>query len=186
MPRDRPSAAEPSRRRQLLVGSAVIALIGGFLLLCGLGRLMPGLVGEWFGMVVGILTTPLLMEASLFLLGLFAVLVINHWRRVREGDEFVILEQAEGPGAEALPEPARWGLLPDPAPPGEEPDLLTRAEGALEAGDPDSALECLALMGDDERNQPAALRVRIRLARATGRDELARRLEQRLDQSPAG
>ena len=185
-PMSRRPSEEPSRRRQILVGFGVIVLVSGVIMLCWLGRMAPGFLGEWFGMVAGIATTPFLMEASLFLLGLLAVLVVNHWRHTREGDELVYLEQAEGPGTEALPESARWAVYRDQPPEGEEPDLLSRAEGAVEVGDLETAVECLSLMDDAERQQPAALRTRIRLAHASGHEELARRLEARLAQSSEG
>ena len=182
------SAAKPpageSRGFQILIGIGGFAALAAFMTLLWLGRHLPGFLGEWFGTLAGILTTPIFMEASFLVFGILLVMAINHWRRAREGDEFVYLDLAQGPGSELLPEQARWAIYPEAPLVPENPDLLSRAEGALEIGDHDSVIEALAAMTDDERNQPATLRLRARLARATGRTELAERLEALLDPDP--
>lgn len=65
-------------------------------------RFLPGLLGEWVGTMIGILTTPFFMEASFAILGLLIVIMLNHWRVSRDGDEFVELEIPE----EATPQAA--------------------------------------------------------------------------------
>lgn len=60
-------------------------------------RIVPGLVGETLGTIMGIVTTPFFMEASFVILGLVIVITLNHFRQVREGDDFVTLEIAEDP-----------------------------------------------------------------------------------------
>ncbi|HEY8990425.1 MAG TPA: hypothetical protein VIM46_00465, partial [Luteolibacter sp.] len=57
------------------------------------------------------------------------------------------------------------------------PGLLAQAEGALAIGDFEATAEALAAMDEAELARPETRRLRIALARATGRDELARRLE---------
>jgi hypothetical protein len=55
-------------------------------------RFLPGLLGEWVGTMIGIITTPFFMEASFAILGLVIVITLNHWRISRDGDEFVEME----------------------------------------------------------------------------------------------
>lgn len=172
-----------SRVKQVFVGIgaifAVVLIIGAI----WYGGTLPGFVGEWFAMVLGIITTPFLMEASFIILGLLIVMALNYWRLSRDGDELVYLEQAEGPGSETLPESARWAIYQDQPLDPENPGLLAQAEGALEIGDHAGAVEALAAMKDAERDSPPVLKLRIELARATGKDDLAKRLEAKLAKS---
>jgi hypothetical protein len=81
------------RPKQVLAGTAVIAGVSGLLLLLALGRFLPGLGGEFFARILGIITTPFLMEVTLFVLGIVLVMTLNHWRQRRDGDELVHLEE---------------------------------------------------------------------------------------------
>jgi hypothetical protein len=56
-------------------------------------RFIPGWVGESVGTLAGIMSTPFFMEASFILIGLVIVLSLNTWRRNREGDELVFLDE---------------------------------------------------------------------------------------------
>jgi hypothetical protein len=79
--------------RQIAVGAGVLAALA--LLVCTSlagWRHVPGLAGEWLGTVVGVMSTPFLLEASFFLLGLAVVLAINGWHQQRGGDEWVDLD----------------------------------------------------------------------------------------------
>ena len=162
---------------QVLVGAAILV---GLLIVTTLIRLLgllPGFVGEVFAMFAGFLSTPVFLEVSFFVLGLLIVLAVNHLRRVREGDEFVYLEQVSGPEAKDLPEHAKFAVFPETPLPPETPGLLAQAEGALAIGDFEATAEALATMDEAELARPETRRLRIALAKATGRDELARRLE---------
>lgn len=181
---DHSAPPEESRVKQVLVGLVAIFMVCGLIALGWAGRMLPGFIGEWFGVVIGIVTTPVLMEASFIVLGLMIVITINYWRQWREGDELVYLEQAEGPGSESLPEEARWALYREKPLEPESPTLLAQAEGALEIGDYASVLEALTEMSDDERDSEPVIHLRIKLARATGKHDLAERLEQDLSASP--
>lgn len=66
-------------------------------------RMLPGLLGEWIGFMVGIMTTPFCMETSFVILGLVIVIFLNHWRQRRDGDEFVHL--ADLPRSESAAKP---------------------------------------------------------------------------------
>lgn len=158
-------------------------MVAGIIVTCWAARFIPGFLGEWFGIVSGIATTPFLMEGSLILLGFMIVLALNAWRQHREGDELVYLEQVEGPGSDTFPEQARQVLYDSPPLDPETPAAAVRLEGALDIGDHESAAEILMEMPDEERAHPDVMRLRVRLAEATGKSELARRLR---DESPHG
>jgi hypothetical protein len=65
-------------------------------------RFIPGLVGESFGTIAGLISTPFIMEATFAILGLMIVIGLNAWRRHKAGDEYVaidISEPGDTPGA---------------------------------------------------------------------------------------
>ena len=77
------------RWQQIAWGAGILAALGA--LACGTlvgWRHVPGLLGEWLGVIVGVATTPFLLEASAVVVGLAVVLALNAWRRHREGDEW--------------------------------------------------------------------------------------------------
>ena len=163
------------RTRQIAVAAAIVLGVGA--LVCAILLLwprIPGVLGEWLGFLAGVVTTPFFMEASFALLGLSLVIAINHWRQKKAGDELVYLEQVE-PDA-GLPEHAAWALFTDPPLDAEMPTALEQAEGAMAIGDHHAVGEILAAMTEDELRQPAALAIRIQLAKASGLENLARRL----------
>ena len=174
-------AAPPeSRPRQILWGALIIGLVGLLLVLFWFGRHLPGPIGEWFALIVGIATSPFLMPVAFILLGFFVVNTVNGLRRHREGDECVYLETAQGPGSEELPAAAR-NVIYDKSPlPSESPDAIVRLEGALAIHDHLGAVELLEEMSEEQRNRPDVLRLRIELADATGKTEIASRLRQQL------
>jgi hypothetical protein len=166
------------RTTQILVCAAILLALTS--VVCGLligWRYLPGLLGEWTGFMVGVLTSPFFMEASFAVIGLTIVLAINHWRQKRAGDELMYLEQVDD--AAGLPEHAAWALYRDPLA-GEVPPLLVQAEGALAIGDHETAAECLAALPEEDLKRTDVLAVRLDLARATGRSVLAAQLEREL------
>jgi len=174
--------ADP-RVKQVIVGIGGIFFVFILVGLIWYGRNLPGFLGECFAMLGGIITTPFLMEASFIVIGLLIVMVLNYWRLHRDGDEFVYLEQAEGPGSESLPDSARWAIYKDAPLDPVNPDLLAQAEGALEIGDHEGAVEALASMTDSEREALPVLKFRLALAHASGKEELAKRLQAKLAES---
>ncbi len=172
--------ATDSRRRQIIVGALIIGAVGLLAVLLWLGRAIPGLFGEWFGVVAGIASTPFLMEATFVVLGLMIVLGLNAWRHHREGDECVYLEQVGGPGSENLPESARWAIYRDEPEPAEAPDDLVLIEGAIAIGDFDQASRRLADLDPERLDETDVLRLRLRLAEESGEHERARALRERL------
>jgi hypothetical protein len=127
------------RVKQVIVAVAILLGVMVVSVAIRLAGAAPGLLGEWFGMIAGFLSTPVLLEVSFFTIGLIIVVSVNHWRMKREGDEFVYLEQIN------------------------EPELA--------AGPPDQA------EGAGELQRPEVKSVRIEPAKATGREDLASRLE---------
>lgn len=169
---------DENRGRQIAVGVSILVLIT--LLVCGalIGwRYLPGLLGEWIGMMIGVMTTPFFLEASFVIIGFTLVMVINHWRQRRDGEELVFLEQVEGADVpKDLPEHAKWAVYREKPLVGEVPSLRERAEGALAIGDFEAAAESIAAMSNDELNLAETLALRIELAKATGRHDVAARL----------
>jgi hypothetical protein len=93
--------AGDERRRQVVTGIAVIMGVACLIFLIALGRLLPGVGGEFFGRVLGIISTPFLMETSFIVLGLVLVMTLNIWRQRRDGDELVYLEEIKEAPLEA-------------------------------------------------------------------------------------
>lgn len=173
---------DEQRLRQIALGAGILVLIalGICGLLVGWGH-VPGVLGEWIGTMVGVATTPFLLEATCLILGLTLVVALNVWRRHRDGDELVYLERIDGPDVPGdLPEHAKWAVFRDKPLAGECPSLLTRAEGALAIGDFESAAELIGAMPEAELRSPETLVLRLELARATGRDALAGQLREEL------
>ena len=81
---------------QISVGAGIVCCICFTFVGLLLGwRLIPGLLGESFGMLAGILSTPFFMEASFLGIGLLTVLGLNIWRRHKAGDDCVEIEVEE-------------------------------------------------------------------------------------------
>ena len=92
----------PSPAKQVVV--VALILLGLTLLVCG-GLLswhhLPGVLGEWIGAMLGMMSTPFFLEASFIFIGLTIVMWINHQRQKREGDEFVDLEGKPSPASKS-------------------------------------------------------------------------------------
>jgi hypothetical protein len=170
--------SEENRNRQIIIGSAILMVLT--FVVCGAligSRYLPGLFGEWIGMMIGVMTTPFFMEASFVILGLIIVIAINTWRRNRDGDELVFLERVDSPdGQSPLPEHASWAVYREKPLAGEVPTLQVQVEGAIAIGDFDSAAELISTMSEDEIKGPEILKLRLSLAEATGRTDLAKQL----------
>ena len=174
--------AQDERRKQVAVALVILGIVALTVVGMAAAAHLPGVAGEFFARILGIITTPFILEGSFFILGLVIVLTLNQWRQMREGDELVYLEQVQDAPA-GLPEQARWAIYPNkPLEPGSvaEADLL---EGALAIGDHAQAIAILDGMSSVERERPEVLRSRIALAEATGKAELARDLREKLDKA---
>lgn len=79
-----------------MVGGAILCVVAVVVVsLLLFWREIPGLLGETVGKVVGIMSTPFFMEASFVIIGFMIVVGLNTWRRRKEGDEFVTIEEKE-------------------------------------------------------------------------------------------
>lgn len=86
--------ATDSRVRQIVFG--VVLLMGIMLVVCSLligYHYLPGLLGEWVGTMMGLVTTPFLLEASFIVLGFCIVFWLNHRHAQKDGSEWVYLEE---------------------------------------------------------------------------------------------
>ena len=85
-----------NRGKQILVGGAILAVVFGTAIsLLLFWREIPGLFGETVGKFVGIMSTPFFLEASFVILGFLIVVSLNIWRRHKDGDEFVTIEESD-------------------------------------------------------------------------------------------
>ena len=171
--------AHDERVKQVAIGAGILIVlmvsISG--LLIG-WRLLPGLLGEWVGTMLGIMSTPFFLEGSFVCLGLLIVICINVWRRHRDGDEFVYLEQVTGPGIpKDLPDQATWAIYREKPLEIERPSALTQAEGAFAIGDYPAVTAWISTLDKEDLKQPDTLDLRLKLALATGRADLASELE---------
>lgn len=165
----------PEQKRALLTGFGLITAAALVVILIWLGSYLPGFAGEVFSMFAGLMWTPLVLDASIFLVGFILILSINNFVRARDGDEFVYLEQVEGP-PEGLPEEARSAVFRDaPEPQGLEPSLAA-IEGALELNDLSEATTLLFELPANHLEDPEVLALRVRLARMKSHHDKAAEL----------
>ena len=97
---DMARADNDNRVQQIAVGAGILLVLA--LTACGAlvgWRHLPGLLGDWLGFILGVLTTPFLLEAAVVTGGLTIVLALNYWRQRRAGDDFVDLDQPSQVGA---------------------------------------------------------------------------------------
>lgn len=79
-----------NRGKQVAVGAGIIvAFMTAVICLLVFWRYIPGWVGESVGKVAGLISTPFILEASFFVMGLGIVVLLNSWRRKKDGDDFV-------------------------------------------------------------------------------------------------
>lgn len=76
--------------KQVAVGGVIIfSLMAAVICLLLFWRYIPGWVGESVGKIAGLISTPFILEASFFVMGLGIVVLLNSWRRKKAGDDFV-------------------------------------------------------------------------------------------------
>jgi hypothetical protein len=84
--------AVSKKTKTILKGMVPIIGVALVLVIFSLLANQPGLTGEIFAKILGIMFTPIFMECSLAFLGLIALLWVNHVRLKAEGDDYVTLE----------------------------------------------------------------------------------------------
>ncbi|MCW1923812.1 hypothetical protein OKA05_14690 [Luteolibacter arcticus] len=87
--------ARDERKRQVATAIGIIGGLAALFLLLVMATGLPGVAGEFFARVAGIVTTPFLLEGTLAIVGFILVILINHWRHQREGDELVYLDEVK-------------------------------------------------------------------------------------------
>lgn len=129
--------------------------------------------------VAGVLTTPLILEPTLFITGLVLVIAINAWRRRKDDDEWVYLAEDE-PRQRDGQEVGRHDAVFREQPAGDSSDWdLELAEGHLDLEAWEEAGRVLYALDPGDRESPRGLAARIRLARGLGREAEARALEKK-------
>jgi hypothetical protein len=172
-------ALNAAQNKSLRIGLGLILAAALLIVLIWVGTYIPGFTGEIFSMIAGIMWSPFLLDVSLFFIGLVLILWLNNVRRLRDGDEYVYLEQVDDPTA-ALPTEARSAVYrdkpgtPDPALP------LAAIEGALELNDTGQAAQLLFALPEDQLEHPDVLALRIRLAEANGDKQAAAELRKKV------
>ena len=169
----------PEQKRALLIGLGLILVVALFLLLVWLGMFLPGFAGEVFRKLAGLLWTPLILDSSLFILGVILVVSMNWYIRRKSGDECVYLAQVESPPY-GLPEKARSAIFDEePESQGIAPNLAA-IEGALALDDLSEATSLLFELPPDRLEDSEVLALRIALARRKGHEDRARDLWRQL------
>ena len=169
------------RVSQVVIGATVLIALGLLVSTVLIGyHYLPGIWGEWIGSMVGIMTTPFFLEASFIVIGFTIVLMFNIYRRNKDGDELVYLEQVDGVEGSELPEHAKWVVYKERPLDGEEPGWLDQLEGAAAAEDWDEVAGILSDVSSESLRLPGVLEVRIALANATGRLDRAQQLQEEL------
>lgn len=174
-------AFNPAQRKSLAVGFGLILAAAAIIVLIWVGTYLPGFPGEVFSMLAGIMWSPVLLDISLFLIGISLVLWINHVRLKGGSDEFVYLETVDGPDIpDDLPAEARSAVYRDHPQPVPGHPALAAIEGALDLHDLRTATDLLFDLPEEELDLPETLVLRIRLAELSGDHEAARNLRMRL------
>lgn len=82
-----------AQKTQIWIGVVLIAFF--FLCLGGIAAFayLPGYAGEVGRLCLAFVTSPFLMETSIAFLALTLLFAINGWRRIREGDDYLELDE---------------------------------------------------------------------------------------------
>ncbi|QQL44836.1 hypothetical protein [Sulfuriroseicoccus oceanibius] len=126
--------------------------------------------------------SPFLLEFLLFIIFLSSVVLLNWWRRRRDGSEWVYLE--EDHSGEDSGQPAGLHDAVFAAPPEDVDADQTRwaeIDGLIEMGAFDEAAAEIAAMPEHAVNSDRGLESRIALAQATGKADLAAKLQVQLE-----
>ena len=80
-------------KQHLMIGFGLIISFFIFLGCIAASAYLPGFSGEVGRMCLALITSPFLMETSIFFLALTLLFGINGWRRNKEGDDWVALDE---------------------------------------------------------------------------------------------
>lgn len=87
-------------KKHILIGSSLIVLFFVGLVGIAAAAYLPGFAGELGRMCLAWITSPFLMESALFFLALTLLFAINAWRRSKDGDDWVQLDENGEPKRE--------------------------------------------------------------------------------------
>ncbi|MBK1831604.1 hypothetical protein JIN77_12765 [Verrucomicrobiaceae bacterium R5-34] len=82
-----------ARKKHTLIGFSLILFFFVMLGAVAASAYLPGFAGELGRMCLALITSPFLMETAIFFLALTLLFAINGWRRNREGDDWVALDE---------------------------------------------------------------------------------------------
>ncbi len=80
-------------KQHMMIGFGLILFFFFALGAVAASAYLPGFSGEVGRMCLALITSPFLMESSIFFLALTLLLAINGWRKNREGDDWVTLDE---------------------------------------------------------------------------------------------
>ena len=163
------------QKRSLLVGFGIILAAASFIALIWMGMFLPGFAGEVFRKIAGLMWTPVILDVSLFLLGIILILWLNIAIRAREGEEYVSIELAENLPAASPTLSSRRQADPRDLEPG-----LCAIEGALKVDDLSEATTLLYELPADRLEEPGVRALRIELSRRKAHDKKAAALLEQL------
>jgi uncharacterized membrane protein len=87
---------DDERVKQVAIAISILLAVACGVVVLWLGWMrVPGPLGEFLGMIVGIMSSPFFLEGSFVVLGVLIVMVINAVRRHRDGEDFVTAEQLD-------------------------------------------------------------------------------------------
>lgn len=146
-----------------------IAILAGLAVAWKMNETAREVIAKGVMTLAGTLATPFILESSIALVGLAIVLTINQWRLQKEGDGWVYLAQTEPDAASVAagaqtPSKRLDGVIL-PSIPNRAVDLEARiaiAEGYLELGLKQEALDHLQLLSEDEQQHPRARALRAK------------------------
>ena len=169
------SEAEVSKQGWISPLIFTLAFIGGIVAVGIYSEVGREVLSKAVMFVVGVISTPFILETTFALLGLFIVIGINQWRMEKEGDGWVYMAVTVPDAASAAEGTSAPLHRLDTSVLAEKPDLaedlearLSVAEGYLELGLAREALDQLALLGAAEQSTE-----RVRKIRTTAESLLA-------------
>lgn len=86
-----------THKRHLVIGFLLILFFFMTLGCIAATAYLPGFAGEAGQRVLALVTSPFIMETAIFFLALTLLFAINGWRRSREGDDWVELDEGGRP-----------------------------------------------------------------------------------------
>ncbi len=127
--------------------------------------------------IASFLVTPFILEPLLFVMFFTAVVLINRWRRNRDGDEWVYLMDDEVINQSTQRSGVHDAVFTSPPTVIDESVELEVINGLVDMGAIEDALERLAALSPECLDSEAGLHTRLKVAIASGKSELALRLQ---------